>query len=160
MEYKSPCNEVNPKSPAMVVQKPSQLPPHLAQVPYIVISPQPSYIQLPSAHMMPCPHLRKSSNTMSPSPNYYFATPNVTPISPVPLMMQSQMFFPPDFSANQFYTTNANPNVLNSSNDFLNARINQNNIMFYILLHIIFITPTLNFPFIDSVLSTQYSNID
>ncbi|KAJ8968709.1 hypothetical protein NQ314_002164 [Rhamnusium bicolor] len=95
------------------------------QIPYIVISPHQSFYQLPQNQIIN-PHLRKSSNTMTPSPNYFFATPNVTPITPLNFLPQPQMFFPPEFSPNQIFSPNAIQHIYGNPNDFLNARMNQN----------------------------------
>ncbi|KAJ8961271.1 hypothetical protein NQ318_008956 [Aromia moschata] len=92
-------------------------------VPYIMVSPQPTFIQVPVNQFL----MRKSSNMISPSPNYFYNAPNVTPISPVHFVAQQQVFFPPDFSPSQYYTGSPITNMYNTSNDFLNARMNLSN---------------------------------
>ncbi|KAJ8915651.1 hypothetical protein NQ315_003435 [Exocentrus adspersus] len=139
-EAKDPPKQLLPNS-AQMHPSDAQLPP------YIIVSPQPSFYQLPPTSGIP-PHIRKSSNALSPAayyftapnitpipplsadalhdnvtPGYYFTTPNVTPITPLNLI--PQIFFPPEFSPSNIQINSPVPTICNNnSNDLLNARIN------------------------------------
>lgn len=123
LEAKYSETNLSKNPPTLITNGQHLQPPQTPAPPYIVISPHPSFYQLPPSHTS---HVRTSSNTISPG--YYFTTPNVTPITPINLIPQPQMFFPPEFSPNQVYGASPVPSYYNNSNDFLNARINSGNI--------------------------------
>ncbi|XP_008193696.3 ankyrin repeat and SAM domain-containing protein 6 [Tribolium castaneum] len=105
-------------------------------VPFIVISPHATnspVFQLTQNYPNFAPtsgegHLRKSSNTLTPSaPNLLCA--NVTPIAPITTpQMMPQMFFPPNFSPSNFATP---VGAFDSSNhSFLNATLTPSTMFF------------------------------
>lgn len=121
MKHKEANFSKNP--PNLLVSGPHMQQPQPSARPYFIISPQPFY-QMPGNQLV-SQHIRKSSNTISPG--FYITSPNVTPITPLNLVSQPQIFFPSEFSPNQVYGANPVPNYYNS-NDFLNARVSANNI--------------------------------
>lgn len=112
-------------SPNVLPNGPHMQPLQTPTPPYIIISPQPTFYQLPPNQLVP-PHVRKSSNTVSPG--FFFTTPNVTPITPLNLIPPPQIFFPPEFSPSQVYGASTVSNYYNNSNEFLNARVNSGNV--------------------------------
>ncbi|XP_018567205.1 ankyrin-1-like [Anoplophora glabripennis] len=118
-------NETNFLNPANLITNGPHMQPQMPVPPYIVISsPQPTFYQLSPNQLVPS-HMRKSSNTISPG--FYFTTPNVTPITPLSFVPPPQVFFPPEFSPNQMYSTTSVPNYYNDT-DFLNVRVNSSNV--------------------------------
>ncbi|XP_074031136.1 nuclear factor NF-kappa-B p105 subunit [Leptinotarsa decemlineata] len=111
----------------------------ISMSPYMTVLHSPCYP--PPNFMVPPPEitLRKSSNTMTPSPNIYMNTPNVTPITPMNYGLQ--YFFPPDFSPGHYCSCIPGSSVplpmMEHSNDFLNARMNQSNM---------FLSPMMGYP--------------
>lgn len=87
------------------------------------ISPQPTFIVMTPDQATIHHHLRKSSNTATPSPNCFIATPHLTPIGAMAFV--PQIFFPPDFNNTSISpATSMYPNSFNNSCEFLNARLN------------------------------------
>lgn len=80
------------------------------------IGPQPTFIVM-TPEQATIHHLRKSSDAVTPSPNYFIATPHLTPISTMALV--PQIFFPSDFNSS------ISPGIF--SNSLLNARLSPMN---------------------------------
>lgn len=118
-----------PAPPASAVQtfKPSTLTPAqlISNSPHMspftnFISPPTFFVLTPEQAAIH--QIRKSSNAVTPSPNFFIASPHLTPIGAMSFM--PQVFFPPDFPTNVAAGANVFSNSFNNSYDFLNARIN------------------------------------
>lgn len=111
--------------PAEVIANSSHISPYQHQVPQILYNnaSYPNFLCV-TPHLYFSQQLRRSSNVFTPSPNFYLTPSNISPI-PTFTPVSPQVFFPPDFSIQQYYPISpvTIPSFFNNSNDFLETKI-------------------------------------